>query len=163
MIPLTLGGASCSVAQSYLTLCDPMDRCTPGFPVLHYLLEFAQVYVHWISDAIELSHALPPSSPRPFASRGQSIGTLTLASVLSVNIPDWFPLGLTRLISLQSKWLSRIFSSTTFQKHPPLGGTICITQFTKSSHNCFQKHPCRHTGIMLARFLSVLGSIQGDT
>ena len=36
----------CSVAKWCLTLCDPMDSCTPGFPVLHYLLEFAQVHVH---------------------------------------------------------------------------------------------------------------------
>ena len=36
----------CSVAKWCLTLCDPMDSSTPGFPVLHYLLEFAQVHVH---------------------------------------------------------------------------------------------------------------------
>ena len=41
-----------SVAQSCLTLCDPMGCSTPGSPVLHYLLEFAQIHVHWISDAI---------------------------------------------------------------------------------------------------------------
>ena len=48
----------CSVAQSYLTLFHPMDCSTPGFPGLHYLLEFAQTYVHWVSDAIQLSHFL---------------------------------------------------------------------------------------------------------
>ena len=42
----------CSVAQSCPTLCDPMDCSTPGSPVLHYLLEFAQIHVHWVSDAI---------------------------------------------------------------------------------------------------------------
>ena len=42
----------CSVAQSCLTLCDPMDCSTPGFPVLHYLLEFAQTHVHPVGDAI---------------------------------------------------------------------------------------------------------------
>ena len=36
----------CSVAKSCLTLCDPMDRSTPGFPVLHYFLEFAQTHIH---------------------------------------------------------------------------------------------------------------------
>ena len=40
------GSFCCSVAQSCPTLCDPMDCSTPGFPVLHYLPEFAQVYVH---------------------------------------------------------------------------------------------------------------------
>ena len=47
----------CSVAQS----CDPMDCRMPGFPVLHYLLEFAQTHVHWVNDAIQSSH--PLSSP----------------------------------------------------------------------------------------------------
>ena len=45
------------------TLCDPMDCSTPGFPVLHYLLEFAQTHVHQVSDAIQPSH--PLSSPSP--------------------------------------------------------------------------------------------------
>ena len=52
-----------------------------------------------------------------FASGGQSIGTLASGSVLPMNIQDSFPLGLTTLISLLSKGLSRIFSSTTVQKH----------------------------------------------
>ena len=52
-----------------------------------------------------------------FASGGQSIGTSASASVLPMNIQDWFPLGWTGLISLPSKGLSRVFSSTTAQKH----------------------------------------------
>ena len=48
---------------------------------------------------------------------GQSIGVSATASVLPMNIQDWFPLGLTGLIYLQSKGLSRVFSSTTVQKH----------------------------------------------
>ena len=52
-----------------------------------------------------------------FASSGQSIGASGSASVLPVNIQDWFPLGLTVLISLQSKGLSRVFSNTIVQKH----------------------------------------------
>ena len=50
----------CSVAQSCPTLCDPMDRNTPGFPVLHHLAEHAQTHVHWVGDAIQPSHALYP-------------------------------------------------------------------------------------------------------
>ena len=46
----------CSVAQSWLTLCNPMDCSTPGFPVLHRLLEFTHTYVHWVGDAIQPSH-----------------------------------------------------------------------------------------------------------
>ena len=45
------------------TRCDPMDYSMPGFPVLYYLLEFAQTHVHWVSDAIQPSHPLLPSSP----------------------------------------------------------------------------------------------------
>ena len=51
----------CSVTKSYLSLCDPMDCSTPGFHVLHYLLELAQTRVHRVSDAIQTSH--PLSSP----------------------------------------------------------------------------------------------------
>ena len=47
----------------YLTLCDSMDCSTPGFPVLHYLPELAQTYVHWVGDDIRPSHPLLPSSP----------------------------------------------------------------------------------------------------
>ena len=54
-----------------------------------------------------------------FASGGQSVGASASASVLPMNIQDWFPLGLTGLISLQSKVFSRVFSNTTVQKHPP--------------------------------------------
>ena len=44
-------------------LCDPVDRSMPGFPVFHYLPEFAQTHVHWVSDAIQPSHPLSPPSP----------------------------------------------------------------------------------------------------
>ena len=53
----------CSVAQLRPTLCDPMDFSTPGFPVLHYLPEFAQIHVPWVTDAIQPSHPLSPYSP----------------------------------------------------------------------------------------------------
>ena len=52
-----------SVAQSCPTLCDPMNHSTPGLPVHHQLPEFTQTHVHWVSDAIQLSHSL--SSPSP--------------------------------------------------------------------------------------------------
>ena len=55
-----------SVAKSCLTLYDPMNCSTPGFPVLHYLPEFAQTHVHWVGDAIQPSHPLLPSSPPAF-------------------------------------------------------------------------------------------------
>ena len=116
------------VVQSCPTLCDHVDM--PAFPVLHYLPKFAQTQVHWVGDAIQPSHPLSSPSPpalnlfpvsgsspmsRLFASGGQSIGAST--SVLPMNIQAWLPLGfLTSLISLLSKGLSRIFSSTTVWK-----------------------------------------------
>ena len=52
-----------SVAQSCLTLCDPMDHSTPGFLVLHCLLALAQTHIRWVGDAVQPSH--PLSSPSP--------------------------------------------------------------------------------------------------
>ena len=55
-----------SATQSCPTLCDPMNRSTPGLPVHHQLLEFTQTHVHRVSDAIQLSHPLSsPSPPAP--------------------------------------------------------------------------------------------------
>ena len=55
----------CSVTQLCPTLCNCIDYCTSGHPVLHHLPEFAQTHVHWVSDAIQLSY--PLSSPSPHA------------------------------------------------------------------------------------------------
>ena len=55
-----------SVAQSCPTLCDPMDCSTPGFPIHHQLPEFTQTHVHWIGDAIQLSHPLLSPPPPTF-------------------------------------------------------------------------------------------------
>ena len=125
----------CSVTKSRLTPCNPMDCSTPGLPVLHYLPEFAQTHVRWVGDATQPSHPLSAFSSCPqsfpgsgsfpvsqvFASGDQSIGALASASYLPMSIQGWFPLGLTGLISLPSKGLSRVFSSTTVQKHQCFG------------------------------------------
>ena len=115
-----------------MTLCDPMNCSMPGFSVLHYLPEFAQTHVHWVHDAIQPFHPLLPSSllalnlsqhqrsflmSQLFVSGGQSIGVSASASVLPMDIQGRFALGLAGLISLRSKELSRVFSSTTIQKH----------------------------------------------
>ena len=63
-----------SVAQSCPTLCNPMNRSTPGLPVHHQLPEFTQIRVHWVCDAIQPSHPLSaPSSPAPNPSQHQSL------------------------------------------------------------------------------------------
>ena len=75
-------------------------------------------------------HSFPASGSLPmsqfFTSGGQSIGVSALASVLPMNIQDWFPLGLTGLISLQSKGLSRVFFNTTIQKHQFYGAQLSL-------------------------------------
>ena len=63
----------CSVTQLYLTLCHFMKCRMPGFPVLHYLLEFVQTHVYWASDAIQPSYPLLPtvfSCPQSFPASG---------------------------------------------------------------------------------------------
>ena len=63
-----------SVAQSCLTLCNPMNRSTPGLPVHHQLPEFTQTHAHRVSDAIQPSHPLSsPSPPAPNPSQHQSL------------------------------------------------------------------------------------------
>ena len=117
------------------TLCDPMDCSTPGFSVLQHLLELAQTHIHWISDAIQPSHSVVP-----FFSRLQSfpasgffffqwvVSSHQVAKELELQFQHqsfqwtlWFPLGLTGLISLQSKRLSKVFSNTTIRKHQFFG------------------------------------------
>ena len=131
---LMLGNFS-SVALSCLTLCNPMNHSTPGLLVHHQLLESTQTHVHWASDAIQPSHLLSSPSPPALnlsqhqgifqwvdsASGGQIIETSASASVLPMNIQGWFPLGLTGWISLLSKGLPRVFSSTTVWKHQFFG------------------------------------------
>ena len=108
------------VAQSCPTLCNPMDRSTPGFLVHHQFLELAQTHVHWVGDATQPSHPVIPFSSRLqsfpasgsfqmsqfFASDNQSIGASASASVLPKNIQDWLPLRWTGVfkIMLLSSW-----------------------------------------------------------
>ena len=126
-----------SVTQSCLTLCDPMNRSTPGLPVHHQLPEFIQAHVRLVGDAIQPSH--PLSSPSPpafslsqhqmsqlFTSGIQSIRVSASTSGLPMNTQDWSPLGWTGWISWQSKGLSRVFSNTTVQKHQFFGAQLSL-------------------------------------
>ena len=95
----------CSVTQSCLTLCDPMDCSMPGLHVPLHLPKFAQVHVHCMGDAIRPSHSLTPSSSafnlsqhqgffpvsRLFTSSDQNIGAAASASVLPMSIHGWSP------------------------------------------------------------------------
>ena len=118
-----------------------MDCSMPDFPVYHQLLELAQTHVHWVSDAIQPSHPLSSSSlpafqtsgsfpmSQFFALGGLSIAVSASASVLPMNIQDWFPLGLIGLISLQSRGLLRVFSNITVQKHPFFSAQLSLVYF----------------------------------
>ena len=121
----------CSVVQSCLTLCDLMDCSMSCFPVLHLrgACSDSCPLSQWCHPTISSSvvpfssclYSFPASGSylmsQLFASDGQSIGASASASVLPMNIQSWFPLGLTGVISLQSKGLSRVYSSTAVQKH----------------------------------------------
>ena len=130
-----------SVTQACPILCDPMDCSAPGFPVHHQLLELAQTHVHWVSNAIQPSYPLSSPSPPAFnLTQHQGLfqwvsssyqvakasGVSASASILPMNIQDWFPLGWTGWISLQSKGLSRAFSNTTVQKHQFFSAQLSI-------------------------------------
>ena len=120
-----------SVAQSCPPLCDTMDCSTAIFPVHHQLLELAKfmsVSQWWHQPFRPLSSPCPPAfslSQHQGLFQGVSsshqvvklFGASASASVLPMNIQDWFPLGLTGWISLQSNGSSRVFSNTTVQKH----------------------------------------------
>ena len=135
----------CLVAQSYPTLCDPMNCSTPDFPVLHYFLEFAETHSQWCHPTISSSDALfsfcpqffPASGSFPmswlFASGGQIIGASSSASVLPVNIQGWFSLGLTGLIALLSKGLSRVFTGSIVWKYQFFGAQPSLWS---NSHIC---------------------------
>ena len=77
-----------SVAQWYLTLCDPMDRSTPGLPAHHQLPEFTQTHVHRVGDAIQPSHSL--SSPSPSALNLSQHRVFSNESALHIRWPTYW-------------------------------------------------------------------------
>ena len=121
-----------SVTQSCLTLCDPMQYSTARLPCPSPTPRACSDSCpsSWWCHPIISSSGVPFSSclqsfpasgsfqmRQFFTSGGQSIGVSASTSVLPMNFQGWFPLGLTDLISLKSKGLSRVFSNTIVQKH----------------------------------------------
>ena len=112
---------------------DVSDSVTPGTAACQVSLSFTISWSWWCHPTISSSvapfssccHSFPGSGSFLmswlFTSGSRSIGASASASVLPMNIQNWFPLGLTGLIFLQSKGLSRVFSSTTLQKHQFFG------------------------------------------
>ena len=144
----------CSVTQLFPALCNPMDCSTPGFPVLHHLPEFDQTHVHWVGDAIQPS--CPLSSPSPPAFNLSGTRAFSNESVLHLRWPkywsfsfstspfndiqDWFALGLTGLISLQSQGLSQESPPTPHFKSNPSALSLLYGQTLTSIHDYWENH-----------------------
>ena len=115
-----------SVTQSCPTLCDTMNRSTPGLPVHHHLPEFTQTHVHQVHDAIQPSHpGSCPSPPAPNPSQHQSLfqcvncpkyWSFSFSIIPSKEIPGLISFRMDWLDLLQSKGPSRVCSNTTVQK-----------------------------------------------
>ena len=129
----------CSVPKLCPTLCDPMDCSTLGFPILHYLPQFAQIHVPCVSDAIQPSHPLSaPSSPAFYLSQHQGL----FKSALCIGWPEYWSFRFSispsneysGLISFRMGWLYlavqgtlKVFCSTPVQKHlPSINVETCI-------------------------------------
>ena len=119
-----LSPASCALSNS----CWSNQWCHPT-------ISTSFVPFSSLLQSFPASGSFPRS--RFFTSGGQSIGVSASASVLPMNIQYWFPLGLTGLISLQSKGLSRVFSNNTVQKHQFLALSLFMVQLS---------HPYTTTG-----------------
>ena len=144
-----------SVAQSCLTLCDPMNRSTPGLPVHRQLPEFTQNSCpssRWCHPAISSSvipfSSCPQSHPASesfpmsqlFTWGGQSTGVSALASFLPKNTQNLPPLEWTGWISLQSKGLSRVFSNTTVQSINSSVLSLLHSPTLTSIHDYWKNH-----------------------
>ena len=116
----------CPVTKSSLTLCDSMDWSTSGFPVLHYLLEFAQTHAHWVGDAIQPSH--PVTLFPPAFNLFQPRGLFQLA--LQIRWPKYWSFSFSispcneysGLISFRTDWFDLAVQGTfegLFQHHNP--------------------------------------------
>ena len=129
--------------KSCSTLCSLMDCSMPGFPVLHYLLDFAQTHVHGVGDAIQPCHPLLPlllpsvfpcirvfSSELLFAAGGQSIGASVSASVLPTNYSG--------LISFRIDWIDLAVQESLkslLQYHSSKASVLqCSAFFMPNSH-----------------------------
>ena len=154
-----------------------MDCSIPGLPVPYHLQEFAQVHAHFIDGAIQPSHPLmlsspsasassPPASasspPSPsqyfpasgtfpmsqlFTSGDQNTETSSSASVLPMNVQGWLPLILTDLISLQSKGLSGVLSSTTIRRHQFFGALPYLDLALTTLQDHWENHSHEYTDL----------------
>ena len=108
-----------SLAQLCLTLCDPMNRITPGLPVHHQLPEFTQIHIHRVSDAIQPSHPLLSPSPPLLSPIPPSIRVFSNESTLHMRQPKYWSFSFSispssehpGLISFSMDWLDLLACS----------------------------------------------------
>ena len=124
-----------SVAQSCPTLCDPMNRSTPGLPVHHQLPEFTQTHIHRVSDAIQPSH--PLSSPSPPAPNPSSIRVFSNKSTLRMRWP---------------KYCSFSFSIIPSKEHP---GLISLQRVQGTLKSLLQHHSSKASILQCSAFFTV--------
>ena len=140
-----------------------MDCIAPGFPVLHHLPVLAHTHFRWVSDAVQPSRPLlSPSAfnlsqhqggcfpvSRLFTSGGQRIGASVSASVLLMNIQDWFPLGLTGLISFDHPRGSQESSPTQLKS---INSSVLCLLYVPFAN------PCMTTGRTIALTIQIFVS-----
>ena len=152
----------CSITQSCPTLWDPMDSDTPDFPlsftISQNLLKLLSTELMMPSSHLVLCHPLlllPSVSPSIrvfpmywlFASDGQSIGASASTSILPMNIQVWFLLGLTGLISLLSKRLSRVFPTPQLESINSLALSLLSGSVLTSIHDYWKIHSFDYTNL----------------
>ena len=135
-------------SPSRVQLCNPMDCSTPGFPLLHHLLELAQTHVHRVSDAIWPAHTL--SSPSPPASVFPSIRVFSDESVLCIRWPKYWSFSISPsnehsgLISFRMDWLDLLAVQGTLksllQKHQFLALSFLYGSTLTSLHDYWKNH-----------------------
>ena len=127
-----------SCVQLFATPWTAAHQASLSFTISWSLVKLMSIELVMPSNHFIPLLLLPSNFPSirvfSFTLGSQSIEASASASVLSVNIQDWFPLGLTGLISLQSKGFTRVFSRTTVQKHHFFGAQP--TLWSNSQHPC---------------------------
>ena len=137
-----------SVAQSCLTLCDPTDCSTPGFPVHHQLPEFTQTHVHRVGDAIQPSHPLSFPSPAPNTSQHQGLfqwvnSSHEVAQVLKFQLQHRsfkFPLRLTGWISWSPRESQESSPTPQFKSINSLALSFLYGPTLTSIHDYWKNH-----------------------
>ena len=148
-------GCCCSVTDLYPPLCDPMDCCsTPGFPVLHHLLELAQTrpWSWWCHPTISSSvvpfsshlWSFPASGSFPmsqlFVSGSQSIGVSASASVLPMNNQNWFLLGCTGWIFCRPRDSQESYPTPQFKNVNSSALSFLYSPTLTSIHDYWKNH-----------------------